>query len=149
MLKYWNIILLIILFIAIIIWRLNSNKKAQKASDDLLQTNITFTGHIAGLKASQNHNFGILYINLDKSSGNDFYKPLSDEIFPYKIKDNHGEIYTIIPDGIKVGDNIKVVSNSKTIYYFDTSGAKKTEEFIFIVTNPSDVEFVDKNSKLK
>ncbi len=65
------------------------------------------------------------------------------------MKDDHGEIYNLIPDGIKVGDNIKVVSNSKTIYYFDKSGIKKTEEFIFIVTNPSDVEFVDKNGKLK
>lgn len=140
---------MIIFFVAIVIWRLNSNQKAQEVSDNLLQTNIIVTGHIVDIKASQNHNFGIICANLDKSSGSDFYKPLSDGKFPYRIKNIHGEIYTIIPDGIKVGDNIKVVSNLKTIYYFDKSGIKKTEEFIFIVTNPSDVEFVDKNSKLK
>jgi hypothetical protein len=128
---------------------MHAEKKTEVMNDNLLQTNFIFNGQIANIKTSKNHNFGIVYFNVDKSSGDDFYKPVSNGKFPYRTKDGWGEVYTIIPDGIIVGDSVKLVSNRKTVYYLNKTGIKKTKEFIFIITNPSDINFVNKNSHLE
>lgn len=146
MLKYWKVILVVLLFTVIIAWMRRREDRVENYSDELLNTNIVFSGRISSMKISSNHNFGVVFIDIDTSTIDAFHKILVNSIFPYRIAKKKGEIYTLIPDGITVGNKVGVESNKKTIYYYNKLGKKKTEEYIFLVTDPIDIKFIDHNT---
>lgn len=70
-------------------------------------------------------------------------------MFPYVITGTKAEVYTRIPNGIKVNDHVRIDSNKETIYYYDNLGKQKTEGDIYIVDEPEDIEFINYNTMMK
>ncbi|WP_223608446.1 hypothetical protein [Chryseobacterium sp. OSA05B] len=65
-------------------------------------------------------------------------------IYPYQIRDKKAEIYLPIYIERQIGDHIQLVSDKQIIYYKGKKTEDKTE--VYIITNPSDVNFVKENS---
>jgi hypothetical protein len=84
----------------------------------ILKNDLYFQGTVLRVKTSNNHNFGILLLQLDTANKSRFVDTLKEGIYPYKIRNGLAEIYTNVADGIQKGDQIIIDSNKQKAYYY-------------------------------
>jgi hypothetical protein len=147
MLKYLWYIVLLGCFVAIIIYFNKSSDVAMKQSADYLHNNVEFEGYVTGFEQSNNHAFGVIHLKLTKSNTQEFNKTLNKGIYPYRIKGDIAELYCTVSIERKKGDIVKLISNDETIYYNPENSNE--EGSIFIIVDPSNINFVTKNTVFK
>lgn len=142
--RYMRFIILIIVFILIVLYFFSKTKSQTIKSNHVLNNDVVFEGTISNFKVSNNHSFGILFINLKKSNKKELNLELDNEMFPYRINKGKAEIYcTVSIDRIK-GELIKVNSNDELIYYLDT----KDNEIgsLSLIDDIYNIKFVKENT---
>lgn len=145
--KYLRFIILFIILIGVVIFLTRTGSQEYTEKNKLLKNGIIIEGVVTSIKRSHNHSFGILAINVTKSSVTEFSSQIPDGIYPYKIKGKYAEIYLPIYIQREIGDHIKLISDKEIIYY---DGKKsKDEGEVYIITNSEDIDFVKQNSSLK
>lgn len=77
-----------------------TEKQAIKTNKSL-KNDIVFEGTISNFKISNNHSFGILYIDLKKSNSKKLNVNFDKETFPYRISNNKAEIYCTVSNDRK------------------------------------------------
>ena len=145
-----KLILMVIIFLLEVKCMLRYEAKRHAESSKLLKNNFAFAGIITDIKISRNHNFGIVFLQLKSAPALKLSKSYPFKIkFPYLIVGNKAEVYTIISDGVKLGDSVRVESNEERVYYYDKSGKQKSLGSIYTIDDPSDLEFIHGNSDFK
>ncbi|MES2276963.1 MAG: hypothetical protein V4592_13125 [Bacteroidota bacterium] len=140
------ILLVMFVIIVIVVWQIQ--RKRGDESSKLLQNNVVFSGKISKIKISSNHNFGIVFLQTSNAVNLPETPNQGNKRFPYLVINGLAEVYTRVPDGINVGDSIKVISNLETVYYCDNI-KKKTEEYIYMIDDPIDIKFITENTNFK
>ncbi|MCL1674235.1 hypothetical protein [Elizabethkingia meningoseptica] len=141
--KYLRFIILFIIFIGVIVFLTKKETKNSIERDKVLHNNVIFNGIVTDIKTSNNHNFGILVLSIYKSNIKESKSSLSKGIYPYKIQGNSAEVYNYIPDGINKGDKVELNSNEKKCYYYYNKTKEKFEGNIKIITDPTDLNFIN------
>lgn len=118
--RYMRFIILIIVFVSIILYFFSKTKNQTIKSNQILNNGVVFEGTISNIKVSNNHSFGILFVDLKKSNTKELNVQLDDEMFPYRINNGKAEIYCTVSIDRKKGELIKVNSNNQLIYYLNT-----------------------------
>lgn len=144
--KYLRFFILFIVFIAIVMYVSSNGSDEYEGKNKVLDNNVSFAGNVTDVKQSNNHTFGIITLNLTKSNVKDFNGQLEDGIYPYRILGNTAELYTIIPDGIRIGNSVSLKSNEKNSHYYYVKTKQKSEGYVWVITEPTDIEFVKENS---
>lgn len=142
--KYIRLIILFIVFIGLVLYVTKAGTKEYDEQNQALKNGVVFEGFVTDIKKSNNHSFGILIINVSSSTVKEFSKELKRGIYPYQIRDKKAEIYLPIYIERQIGDHVQLISDRQIIYY----KGKKTEDKgeVYIITNPSDIDFVKQNS---
>ncbi|SEW53521.1 hypothetical protein [Chitinophaga arvensicola] len=109
---------------------------------------VKFSGEIVWLKASGNHDYGIIGIKVSSASINEFYDSIKGAIFPYRLRGEYAEFYGYVPFKAKIGNKIILDSDKRMmdIYDNDTLIIRTDVEVSFEERN---MKFVRKNSKFK
>jgi hypothetical protein len=145
--RYLRFVILFIVFIGLIIYLSTTGTKEYTENNKILKTGIVFEGTVTDIKISNNHGFGILTVSVFNSNVKEFSKKLKHGIYPYQIKRKQAEIYLPIFIERQIGDSVKLISDKQIIYY---KGKKsKDEGDIYIITEPTDIEFVKENTMFK
>lgn len=142
--KYVRLIILFIVFVGLVLYVTKAGTKEYDKQSQVLKNGVVLEGFVTDIKKSRNHGFGILTVNVSNSTVKEFSKELKQGIYPYQIKDKKAEIYLPIYIERQIGDHVQLISDRQIIYY----KGKKTEDEgeVYIITNPSDIDFVKKNS---
>jgi len=127
-------------FFAVNIW-----KSEKKESDNLMQNGVVFTGTILNLNASKNHAFGVIKLKINNTSSLNFIN--SNIIYPYQIKDSIAEVYHTITYKLHKGMIVKVDSNKKKVFFFDSDSLIYSSD-ITTITDDIDKNFVLGNSEI-
>lgn len=142
--KYAKFVILCIVFIGLVLYVTTTGSKEGDEQNKVLKNGVTFEGYVTDIKKSNNHSFGILTVNVSGSTVKEFSKELKQGIYPYQIRDKKAEIYLPIYIERQIGDHIQLISDRQIIYYKGKN--TKDEGEVYIITNPSDVDFVKENS---
>jgi len=142
--KHIKFILLFLVFIGSILYITKKGAKEYTDTNAVLKNGVVFEGTVTDIKRSHNHGFGVLSVNVSNSNVNEFSKELKHGIYPYRIKGKKAEIYLPIYIEREIGDRIKLISDREIIYYKGKKSEDKGE--VYIITNPSDINFVKENS---
>lgn len=136
-----------IVFVGMIIYFKKTGTEEYVEKNKVLKNGVVFEGTVTDMKISRNHSFGILTLNLVNSNVKDFSKKLEEGIYPYQIKEKKAEIYLPIFAERQIGDSVKLISDKEIIYY---NGKKsKDEGEVYVITNPTDIDFVKENTIFK
>lgn len=136
-----------IVFVGTIIYFKKTGTEEYAEKNKVLKNGVVFEGTITDIKISRNHSFGILTLNIVNSNVKDFSKKLEKGIYPYQIKEEQAEIYLPIFAERQIGDSVKLISDKEIIYY---KGEKsKDEGEVYIITDPTDIDFVNENTIFK
>lgn len=147
--KNLNIIILLLIFILLVFFVFYTGKKEASKRNEILNNNIYFKGKVTNIKTSNNHAFGIIFLDIDSCNVKDFEKQPTEGIYPYKIKGNRAEIYINIPDGISNGDEVVLNSNKKMVYFSYVQSNQQFEDGIGVVNDPIDIDYVKTNTSFK
>lgn len=142
--KYVRLIVLLILFIGIVVFITKTGAKEYTEENKVLSNGVVLEGTVSDIKRSGNHSFGILTIDVLQSTVEEFSQKLKHGIYPYQIRHKKAEIYLPIYIERQIGDHVQLVSDKQIIYYKGKNTEDKGE--VYIITNPSDVNFVTENS---
>jgi hypothetical protein len=112
----------------------------------ILKNDLSFRGTVLSVKKSNNHNFGILLLQLDTTNKSRFVDTLKAGIFPYRLQNGLGEIYMHVADGVQKGDEIIIDSNKQKAYYYLKAERKHYEESISLINYSGDIQFVRNNT---
>lgn len=145
--KKYRLIFLIFAFIVFIFYFLKISDTETNISEKTLNNTVEFEGEIKYLKKSDNHAFGIIGLEITKSNIANFNNKLNSKLFPYKIKNGHAEVYATINVDRKIGEIIKVISDSSTIYYNPKYSNEKGS--LYLISDPIKKSFIENNSKIK
>jgi hypothetical protein len=126
-----------------------AEEKRSARSSAILKNNFYMKGTVLTVKKSRNHDFGIILLHVRSSSSKLFNDTLNKSIYPYKVIGSKAELYTIIPDGVKDGDEVVVDSNKETAYYNHVKTKEHDEEYISIVNDPYNLDYVKENTAFK
>lgn len=138
-----------ILFIGMIIYLKKTGTEEYAEKNKVLDNDVNFSGQVIGIKQSDNHAFGIISLQVTRSSVKDFNDKLENGIYPYRIQGNIAELYTIIPDGIQEGDIVNLKSKEKNSHFYYVKTKQKSEGYIWVITEPLDINFVKENTIFK
>ncbi len=145
--RYLKFIILFLGFVGMMIYLTATGSEEYEEKNKILKNGIIFEGIVTDIKISNNHGFGILTINVLDSTVKNFSKKLDKGIFPYQIEGNQAEIYLPIFLQRQIGDSVKLVSDKQIIYY---KGKKsKDEGEVYIITETTDIDYVEKNTMFK
>ena len=145
--KYLRFVILFIVFIGMVIYLSTTGTKEYTENNKILKNGVVIGGTVADIKISNNHGFGILSVNVSNSTVKEFSKKLEHGIYPYQINGNQAEIYLPIFIERQIGDSVKLDSDKQIIYY---KGKKsKDEGEVYIITEPTDIDFVKENTLFK
>lgn len=147
--KYLKYIILFVCFIFISLYIDRNGNEEFVRKNKVLNNNINFTGKVIQINESRNHSFGIISLKLSQSNVNYFNDKLKNGTYPYRIQENTAEIYTIIPDGLNNGDVVRLNSSEQNAHYYNVKTKKKSEGYIWVITNSTDTEFIKENSIFK
>lgn len=147
--KYARYIIVLIVFIAIAVLLTRNGRKEYDTKNEALNNKIAFKGLVTDVNQSRNHAFGIIRLQLIESSAAIFDAKLNEGMYPYKIKGKVAELYTIIPDGIDIGDSVSLKSSDKNAHYYNVKTKKNSEGYIWVITNDNDINFVQQNTIFK
>ncbi|PIF43738.1 hypothetical protein CLU96_0651 [Chryseobacterium sp. 52] len=142
--KYVRFIVLLIIFIGIVVFITKNGAKEYTEENKVLRNGVVLEGTVSDIKRSDNHSFGILTVDVLHSTIKEFSKKSKQGIYPYQIRDKKAEIYLPIYIERQIGDHIQLISDRQIIYYKGKN--TKDEGEVYIITNPSDVDFVKENS---
>ncbi len=145
--KSLNLVVMFIVFICIVICVYYFDNGNSEKRDNLLKNDLFLRGQVLNIKTSNNHAFGIILLVLDSCN----VKRFSDttDTFPYKVTAGKAEVYTFIPDGLSIGDEVIVASNTKSATYYYTKTKRKSKGSIKIITNDGDIDYIKKSTMLK
>jgi len=136
-----------IVFAGMVIYLKKTGTEEYAEKNKVLKNGVIFEGIVTDIKISRNHSFGILTLNIANSNVKNFSKKLEAGIYPYQIKDKQAEIYLPIFTERQIGDSVKLISDKEIIYY---NGKKsKDEGEVYVITNPTDIDFVKENTMFK
>ncbi len=136
-----------IVFVGMVIYFKKTGTEEYAEKNKVLKNGVIFDGIVTDIKISRNHSFGILTLDIANSNVKNFSKKLKEGIYPYQIKDKQAEIYLPIFTERQIGDSVKLISDKEIIYY---NGKKsKDEGEVYIITNPTDIDFVKENTMFK
>ncbi|MFY7816403.1 MAG: hypothetical protein ACOVRK_14575 [Chryseobacterium taeanense] len=145
--KYLRFIIMFIVFVGMVIYFKKTGTEEYAEKNKVLKNGVIFDGIVTDIKISRNHSFGILTLDIANSNVKNFSKKLKEGIYPYQIKDKQAEIYLPIFTERQIGDSVKLISDKEIIYY---NGKKsKDEGEVYIITNPTDIDFVKENTMFK
>ncbi|CAI9679225.1 hypothetical protein HZQ11_00035 [Elizabethkingia anophelis] len=146
--KYLRFIVLFIIFIVIVMFLTKKGTGYAIERDKVLQNKIIVNGIVTNIKVSNNHNFGILTLNIVNSNIKEFKSQLSRGIYPYKIQGKVAEIYSYIPAGISKGDKVELNSDEQKCHYYYVKTKEKFEGSIKVITDLTDINFFQENTSL-
>ena len=139
--------ILSLFLVIVVIYFTRYSAKESKKRNEILENNIVFKGFVTGFTASNNHAFGIIQLKLTHCTVQDFNKTLPASIYPYQIKDSIAELYCTVSIERKIGDVVKVISNTKSIYYNPATSREIGD--LNMTTSSYDIDFVKKNTIFK
>ncbi len=138
-----------IVLVGMIIYLKKTGTQEYAKKNEVLDNDVNFSGHVIAVKQSNNHAFGIIILKIIQSNVNNFNDKLKNSIYPYRIQENIAELYTIIPDGIQEGDIVNLKSKEKNSHFYYVKTKQKSEGYIWVITEPLDIDFVKENTIFK
>jgi len=79
--KYLRFIILFIIFIGMIIYVTTIGSEEYAENNKVLRNGVVFEGIVTDIKTSNNHGFGILTVNIFKSTAKEFSRKLDYGIY--------------------------------------------------------------------
>jgi hypothetical protein len=141
---------LFVVFVCLLSYCYNSGRKRTEIRDKIMLNDFLLRGEVFDIKESRNHNFGILLLKVRAVNIGCFVDTiLKAGIFPYKIKGGKAEVYAGIPDGIQKGDEVSVDSDKKTVIYRYVKEDRGYEDYIGIIIDQVNIEYVKEQTTFK
>ena len=144
--KYLRFFIVFVFFIVMVLYVNSTGSKEYDEENKVMENNVSFKGFVIDIKQSNNHAFGIISLKLTESSVKEFKDSLKNGIYPYRLQGSLAELYTIIPDGINYGDSVSLKSTERNSHFYYVKTRQKSEGYIWVVTEPEDIEFVKNNT---
>lgn len=145
----FRIPLLLGLFIIEVILVNKCSAKAAVERDKVLNNNVEFKGYVIDFRASNNHAFGVIRLQLTESSVSVFNDTIKKGIYPYRINGGIAELYTVIPADLDYDDTFNVKSNSHEYDFESKKGHQKYIGELHIIENSSNIDFVKEKTEFK
>jgi hypothetical protein len=120
----------------------------EKETDSILKNNVFIKGNVLSIKQSNNHDFGIILLDVDSANVKEFIDTLKNGFYPYRVEHGKAELYATISDGISIGDKVIINSNERKATYYYHKSNQRFEGFLNVITG-FNLEYVKENTSFK
>ncbi len=84
--KNLNLLILLIVFICMVTCIYHCGEMQEKETDRILKNNVFIKGNVLSIKQSNNHDFGIILLDVDSANVKEFIDTLKRGFYPYRTR---------------------------------------------------------------